>query len=129
MVEKTKRFKDLSVLIAEDEELNRKYFAVIFKDTFKNLYYAKNGQEAIDICLNNPEIDVILMDMKMPEISGYTATKEIRKFDKEIIIISQTAYGLVGDKEKSLEAGCNDYISKPINKSEIFEIIGHYFKE
>ena len=129
MVERTKRFKDLSVLIAEDEELNRKYFDVIFKDTFKNIYYAKNGQEAIDICLNNPEIDIILMDMKMPEVSGYTATKEIRKFDKEIIIISQTAYGLVGDKEKSLEAGCNDYISKPINKNEIFEIIGCYFKE
>lgn len=126
---KVKKFKDLTVLIAEDEELNRKYFEVIFKDAFKIIYYAHTGQEAIDICLNNPDIDLILMDMKMPEVSGYTATKEIRAFDKKIIIISQTAYGLAGDKENSIEAGCDNHISKPIKKDEIFEMIGSFFNE
>ena len=64
----------------------------------------------------------------MPVMDGYTATKEIRKFNKDVIIIAQTAYALIGDKEKAIEAGCNDYISKPIDQEILAEMIGKYFK-
>ena len=119
--------KALTVLIAEDEEVNKHYFRVVFKSIFRQVIYVETGQQAIDACKNNPEIDLILMDIKMPRMSGYTATREIRKFNKEIIIIAQTAYGLAGDREKAIEAGCNDYIAKPINRNELFEIIRKYF--
>ncbi|OYT17862.1 MAG: hypothetical protein B7C24_00330 [Bacteroidetes bacterium 4572_77] len=116
-------FKTLTVLIAEDEKVNIQYFEVIFKDTFKQTIYVGTGQEALETCKENLEIDLILMDIRMPLMSGYTATREIRKFNKDIIIIAQTAFGLEGDNEKALEAGCNDYISKPINKKELLEKI------
>ncbi len=67
------------------------------------------------------------MDIKLPVLSGYAATREIRKFNTNVIIIAQTAYGFVGDKEKSLKAGCNDYISKPIIKEDLEKMIGKYF--
>lgn len=69
------------------------------------------------------DIDVVLMDIRMPAMNGYEATKHIRQFNKDLIIIAQTAYGLVGDRENALAAGCNDYISKPINKTELLEIL------
>jgi PAS domain S-box-containing protein len=119
--------KDLTVLIAEDEEVNIKFFGTIFENTFKQIIYVGTGQEAIDACINNPEIDLILMDIKMPVMGGYSATRAIRKFNKEVIIIAQTAFGLEGDREKAIEAGCNDYISKPINKNLLFEKIKFYF--
>jgi len=67
--------------------------------------------------------DIILMDLKMPIMSGFEVTCEIRKFNREVIIIAQTAFGLLGDKEKALKAGCDDYIAKPINKALLFEKI------
>ena len=65
-------------------------------------------------------------DIQMPGLDGYEATRQIRKFNKEVIIIAQTAYGLSGDREKSIEAGCNDYIAKPINKGTLLEKIQKY---
>jgi CheY-like chemotaxis protein len=70
-----------------------------------------------------------LMDIKMPLMNGHEATRKIREFNENVVIIAQTAYALTGDKEKSLEAGCNDYISKPINKDKLLEIIEKYFKK
>ena len=68
---------------------------------------------------NNPDIDLILMDIKMPDMNGYDATRKIREFNSEVIIIAQTAYAFSDDKEKALNAGCNDYISKPIDVGEL----------
>ncbi len=120
--------KALTVLIAEDEKVNNQFFEAIFNNTFKQIIYVETGQKAIEACRNNPEIDLILMDVKMPVMNGYTATREIRKFNKEIIIIAQTAFGLKEDREKAIEAGCNDYIAKPINKELLFEKIKLYFQ-
>ena len=116
-------FIALTVLIAEDEKVNKQFFETIFKNTFKQTIYVRTGQEALEACRKNSEIDLILMDIRMPLMNGFTATREIRKFNKDIIIIAQTAFGLEGDNEKALEAGCNDYIAKPINKKELFEKI------
>jgi len=69
------------------------------------------------------------MDIQMPEITGYKATQQIRKFNKDVIIIAQTSFCLAGDKEKALKAGCNDYISKPINKDKLLVLLQQYFKK
>jgi hypothetical protein len=68
------------------------------------------------------------MDIQMPGINGYEATRQIRQFNQDVIIIAQTAFGLTGDREKAISAGCNDYIAKPISKNELFSIIKKYFK-
>ncbi|HSQ47784.1 MAG TPA: response regulator, partial [Lutibacter sp.] len=90
---------------------------------------AKNGIEAVEICRNHPDIDLILMDVKMPELNGYESTRQIRKFNKDIIIIAQTAYGLSSEKEKAINAGCNDYIAKPIKVEAIIALLQKYFNK
>ena len=85
--------------------------------------YASNGEQALELCKSNPDIELILMDMKMPKMDGYSATREIRKFNKDVIIIAQTAFALEGDREKAIASGCNDYITKPIKKDELLKKI------
>jgi len=114
---------NLQVLIVEDEEVADNYLSIILDDVTSSILHAKNGLEAVEIYRSNPTTDLILMDIKMPVMSGYEATRKIREFDKEVVIIAQTAFALVGDREKALDAGCNDYISKPINKDKLVEII------
>jgi CheY-like chemotaxis protein len=80
-------------------------------------------------CRNNPDIDLILMDIQMPEMNGYEATRKIRQFNKDVVIIAQTAYVLTGDREMAIAAGCNDYISKPIKKDELMALIQKYFNK
>ncbi|OGS69878.1 MAG: hybrid sensor histidine kinase/response regulator [Flavobacteria bacterium RIFCSPLOWO2_12_FULL_35_11] len=101
------------ILIAEDDEITEKLIVIKIQKYSREVLIARNGVEAVQICRNNPDIDLILMDIKMPELNGYEATKQIRQFNKDVIICAQTAYALTGDREKALEAGCNDYISKP----------------
>jgi len=88
---------------------------------------AYTGPEAVEACRNKPDLDLILMDIQMPEMDGYEATRQIRQFNKKVIIIAQTAYGLAGDREKAIEAGCNDYISKPISSKLLKELIVRHF--
>ena len=83
----------------------------------------RTGVEAVEICRDHADIDLVLMDIQMPEMGGYEATRKIRQFNKNVIIIAQTAYALAGDREKALEAGCNDYISKPLNKAVLLSLI------
>jgi CheY-like chemotaxis protein len=97
------------------------------KDEVKNIVTAVNGLEAIEACKTNSAINLILMDVKMPVMDGIEATKKIREFNTDVVIIAQTAYALEGDKEKALDAGCNDYISKPIKQDKLFELIQKYF--
>ncbi|MBT3207518.1 MAG: response regulator [Bacteroidetes bacterium] len=116
---------NLKILVVEDEELINFYFKNVLKN--ENVLNAETGIKAIEVCKQNPDIDLILMDMKMPEMNGYDATRKIREFNKDVIIIAQTAYALAGDREKVIEAGCNDYIAKPINKKVLIETIKKYF--
>lgn len=83
--------------------------------------------DAIEVCQNHSDLNLILMDVQMPVLNGYEATRQIRRFNKDVIIIAQTAFGLSGDRERALEAGCNDYISKPIDKDELMALIRKYF--
>jgi signal transduction histidine kinase/ActR/RegA family two-component response regulator len=123
-VEKT---KSLKILIAEDDAASEILITREVKKFSNDILYAKTGIEALEICRKTPDIGLILMDIKMPGMDGYEATKEIRKFDTEVIIIAQTAFALPGDIEKALAAGCDDYISKPIKSSSLNAMIREYF--
>ncbi len=114
------------ILVAEDEEDNFDFLEVLLRKNNFEVLWAKDGTKAVEICKINPNISMVLMDIKMPVMNGYEATKEIRKFNKDIVIIAQTAYALQGDREKSLAAGCNDYISKPIRQSSFLELINKH---
>ena len=118
----------LKILIVEDDEANLKLITATVKTFCSKILKAKTGIEAVDACHNNPDIDLILMDVKMPEMDGYEATRLIRQFNNEVIIIAQTAFALTGDREKALAAGCNDYISKPYGKSLLMSLIEKHFK-
>jgi hypothetical protein len=120
--------KGLKILVAEDEDTSYKLINMYLKKICRAIIHAKTGLQAIEACKNNPDIDLILMDIKMPEMNGYEATELIRQFNKEVVIIAQTAYSLSGDREKAIEAGCNEYISKPISKALLYEIINSYFR-
>ena len=125
---KLRQSKDLKVLIVEDDITSEMMLEIMIEDYCKKPLVALNGVEAIEICKENPDIDFVLMDIKMPELNGYEATKIIRQFNKNILIFAQTAFALPGDREKAIEAGCNDYISKPYSQAELKGLIEKYIK-
>lgn len=116
-----------TILIAEDDDLNYLFFEHILKCRADKLIRAVTGKEAVEIYRTNPSIDLILMDIQMPEMNGYEATEQIRKFDQKVVIIAQTAYAMTGDKEKALRVGCNEHITKPVSKSQLFMLLETYF--
>jgi len=117
------QIRKLKILIAEDDEASKILMSITVNEFGREVITVRTGIEAIEMCRTNPDTDLILMDIQMPEMNGYEATRQIRKFNKDIIIVAQTAFGLAGDREKAMEAGCNDYITKPINKDELLSII------
>ncbi|MFO7672110.1 MAG: hybrid sensor histidine kinase/response regulator [Lutibacter sp.] len=121
--------KNLKILIVEDDETSQILISIIVKSFSREILIAKDGNKAVEICSNHPDIDLILMDIQMPEITGYEATQQIREFNKEVIIIAQSAYGRPNEREKSIDAGCNDYIAKPIKREELIALILKYFNK
>lgn len=120
-------YSDHTVLIAEDDNTNYAYLSRILKYTGIKVLYATDGIETIELYGQNKQsIDLILMDIKMPLLNGYEATRQIREIDKIVPIIATTAYAMNGDKEKCLEAGCNAYISKPIRKFDLYNILNKH---
>ncbi len=118
----------LKILIAEDDKISEMLLSHVTKSFGKEILKAGTGIETVETCRNNPDIDLILMDIQMPEMNGYDAARQIRQFNSDVPIIAQTAFGLAGDREKALEAGCNDYIAKPINSDEFISIIQKHVK-
>jgi CheY-like chemotaxis protein len=120
-----KEFK-ATILIAEDDFPSYMYLEKLLSGRGISFVHAKTGIDTIRFARENPEISLILMDIRMPGMSGLEATAEIRTFNKTIPIIAQTAYSLTGDREKALEAGCTDYISKPVKAHELYRLINKY---
>ena len=116
-----------TVLIAEDEDANYMLLEEYLEPTGINIIRACNGQEAINICQSKSP-DIILMDMKMPIMTGYEAVATLRSLNIQIPIIAQTAYRMVGDKEKILTEGCDDYIYKPFDESVLFSKMSKYLR-
>ncbi|WP_211316257.1 ATP-binding protein [Flavobacterium faecale] len=117
----------ITILIVEDDKMSELLLTKLVKQYSLVIFKARNGLEAVEQATNNPEIDLILMDIQMPKMNGHEATKAIRVFNKDVTIIAQTAYALIGDKAKILESGCNECIAKPINKDELDQLIFQYF--
>ena len=115
-----------TILIAEDNDNNFFYLDLILKNEFTEIIHAWNGIEAVDLCRNHPEVSLILMDLKMPEMNGFEATEQIRQFRDDVPIIAITAYSGNEDKQMAHEAGCDDFITKPINKQFLLEKLTEY---
>lgn len=116
-------FNGRTILIVEDVTYNQVYLNEILKDTNATLIYTDNGAAAIEEFRLHPEIDIVLMDIRLPDINGLELTKGMISERKNIKIIAQTAYASNSDREKAIDAGCNDYISKPINRGLLLDII------
>lgn len=114
------------ILIAEDDNINFLLFQKMMQNKNFKIIRAINGQEAVDICLNNPNIDLVLMDIKMPLMNGFEALEQIRPMRPSLPIIAQTAYSSSDDKLKIEEAGFTDYITKPLSRERLFELINTY---
>lgn len=125
--DKKGEIKKMKILIVEDDETSQLFITKAIQKNNIEVLEVSSGAEAIDACRKSPDIDLILMDIKMPGIDGYEATRQIRLFNKDVVIIAQTASGLIGDREKAIEAGCNDYLSKPVKKEKLIALIQHHF--
>lgn len=123
------RVSQLNILIVEDDNFSAMLLEIELKKIGKKIFKARTGIEAVEILRNNPRIDLVLMDIRLFEMDGYEATRKIRQFNKEVVIIAQTAYGLSGDRNKAIESGCNDYISKPIKTAELRSLIYKHFNK
>ncbi len=121
-----KDVKKLKVLIVEDDNTSDTLITIMLKSKCKEILHAQNGADAIELCRNNSDLDLILMDINLPIMGGYEATRKIREFNKDIIIIAQTAYALKGDDVKAIEVGCNDYITKPIKTNLLMNMINKH---
>jgi CheY-like chemotaxis protein len=119
--------KDLNILVVEDDYASCVLISKMLSKIGKKIITAQTGPEAVDVCRCNSNIDLVLMDIKLPEMNGYDATRKIREFNKDVIIIAQTAHAMEGDKEMALEAGCNNYVSKPVIQSDLLFSIQECF--
>lgn len=114
-----------TILIAEDVESNFLYLEEVIKQTGAQILWAKNGIKAVEM-FQQHKVDLVLMDIQMPLMNGFDATKAIKKKAPNVPIISQTAYAMAEDRTKSLEAGCDDYIAKPISSKDLLNLLAIY---
>lgn len=119
----TYNFINLNILIVEDEEANFIYLQEVFEETSANLFFAINGQEAVNKVSAGAKFNLILMDIKMPVMNGVEAAKAIRAHNKNVPIVALTAYAMAGDKQKYLGLGFDEYLSKPVSRKDLFELV------
>lgn len=125
---KVYNWEDKKVLIVDDVLEVYKLIAVYLRSTKAKHLYAINGNQAIEICRQNPDIDIVLLDIQLPDIDGYEVVRAIKDINKGIPVIAQTAYALSDDKEKALAAGFDDYITKPIYKKPLLELMDKFLQ-
>lgn len=116
------------VLIVEDDPSNILYLNKLLEKALLTTLSAENGQKAIELVKSHKDIDLVLMDIQLPGINGLDATIEIKKLRPGLPVIAQTAFALVGDREKILEAGCDAYLAKPILIDDLFGMIRQYLE-
>jgi len=114
---------NLTILVAEDDDVNFLYIKEIFKGAGAEILHAINGREAVEMCEKNDRIGIVLIDIKMPVMNGYEAIKKIREFRPSLPIIAQTAFALSNEMLKAFNAGSNDYISKPFTREQLLSIV------
>ncbi|PKQ62022.1 hypothetical protein BZG02_13870 [Labilibaculum filiforme] len=121
-------FDGKTILIVEDDETNALYLKEVFSRTPAKIIHANNGATAVKIALSQ-NIDVVLMDIRLPDFSGYEATQQIKKGKRDMVIIAQTAYASSQDRQKAFDSGCNEYLSKPVKAKNLLELVNKHLKE
>jgi PAS domain S-box-containing protein len=121
--------KGLKVLIVEDDEVNYIYLNEIMSGIKAKVLHVRNGADTLKLFKRNNQIDIVLMDIKLPDMSGYDVTGQLKKIKPSVYIIAQTAYAMAGDREKALESGCDEYLAKPIRQEELLGLIMKYRKD
>lgn len=124
----TFNWNDKKILIVEDVEANHMFISAALKKTQCELLWAKDGVEAVNMCKQYDDIDLVLMDIRLPELDGYEATKQIKHFRPNLPIIAQTAYVMSNEKGKVMQAGCDDLITKPIRLPVLLNTVLKYIK-
>ena len=119
--------KGRKILVVEDDLSSRLYLNKILERAGADLLNAVDGVEAIRVTEDNPDIDIILMDIQLPVMDGYTSAKKIREMGRNIKIVAQTAYGISGDMENMIASGFDDYILKPIYAGQLIDKLASYF--
>lgn len=117
------------ILIVEDDQSSRLYLNKILEKTGAVLLNAADGSQAVEIAMKEPDIEIILMDIQLPVMDGYTSAKKIKEFRKDVTLIAQTAYGLASDTENILSSGFDDYFIKPIYSKQLLEKLSLYIKK
>jgi two-component system, cell cycle response regulator DivK len=116
----------INILVAEDEQINFMLIELLLEPYNCRIIPASNGKEAVDLCSNNNGIDLVIMDMKMPVLDGFDATRMIKKLRPELPVIAVSAYAFYDDEEKALDAGCDDFLSKPFEKGELLRTLSRH---
>ncbi|MFW6043981.1 MAG: response regulator [Marinilabiliaceae bacterium] len=116
---------DKVILVVEDVDTNKIFFDAALRRTSAKILWAKDGQQAIDL-FNENKVDLVLMDLQLPVLDGYTATKEIKKVNPDVPVIAQTAHVMSGEREKCMEAGCDDYLAKPIRLQVLIDTLSKF---
>lgn len=117
---------DKTILIAEDEDSNYLYLEAVLQKTGAKLIWARNGEEAIESCKKGEPIDLVLMDLQMPNINGYQAREAIKEIFPDTPQIAQTAFAMADDEKRAMDAGFDAYISKPIRKNNLLSLVGRF---
>ncbi len=126
---KTYNWKDMCILVVEDNYISYRLLEIHLSQTGIKIIHAENGIKAIEAVRNRQEIDIVIMDIQIPLLNGYEATREIKKIRPELVVIAQTAYALDDDRQKCLDSGCNDYISKPIEVETMLSLINKFIRK
>ncbi|MDA3881386.1 MAG: response regulator [Prolixibacteraceae bacterium] len=114
------------ILIVEDVESNYLYLNAVLTKINAQVEWVKNGVEAVNFAKEHPETNLILMDLQMPEMNGYDATREIKNIYPEMPVIAQTAFAMSDDRTKAIEAGCDDYLAKPIRSKDLLDAVNKF---
>ncbi|MFC2096519.1 response regulator [Bacteroidota bacterium] len=121
-----KPLKNVDILIVEDDEDNLEFLRRLMLKFGANAIIAQSGEEAIECVKKNDKIKIVLMDIRLPYMDGFEATQQIKALKPSLPVIAQTAYAMYNDKELCLQNGCDDYVSKPLDKDILFQKINQY---
>jgi two-component system, cell cycle response regulator DivK len=126
IINKVPDWKQKNILIVEDDETNAYLLKAYLAKTKATIIEVRNGKQAVELCLSDLKIDLVLMDIRLPEMNGYNATQLIKAENKDLPIIAQTAYALDSDIENAMKAGCDDFLAKPISQEELFSVLSKF---
>ena len=124
----TQNWKDKVILVVEDIDTNKIFFDAALRKTNAKILWAIDGKEAVEMFSQN-KIDLVLMDLQLPIMDGYTGTREIKKLNPDIPIVAQTAHVMSGEREKCMEAGCDDYLAKPIRLQILMDTLSRFLNK